>query len=83
MLCGMVWQAYYGIWYGHLPRKMAKKVDAVRNLCIIIASAFKIIRACFHMNLVDPQWLTMNRNHLTILFTNNRATGNETVRTLA
>ena len=41
-----------------------------------------IIQSNIHVNLADPQRQTMNRNHSTILFTSNRASGNETVRTL-
>ena len=50
-------------------------------MCVIITSTFKIIRACSHINLVDPQRQTMNRNHLPRPFTSNRASGNKTVRT--
>ena len=62
---------------------MAKIVDVACNLCVITASTFKIIRACFHMNSVDPQRHTMNRNHRASLFTSNPASGNETVCILA
>ena len=46
----------------HLADEMAKIVDAVWNLCVFTASTFKIIRACFHMNLVDPQ-ISANVRH--------------------
>ena len=38
-----------------LPARWQEIVDAVWNLCVITASAFTIIPACFHMNLIKPQ----------------------------